>query len=289
MIRRTSNSVSLGIRSRAIRPAAVSGSYVWSPTGTQILFVAQHWIGDSLTLPDIFVVPADGSAPPVNLTNAPSEWHFQPQWSPDGTRIAFTTGFGIAVMNADASNAIQLTGGSDTSDSHPSWSPAGDRIAFQRLEGREQDGHIYVMNADGTGAVQLTNDSAFVDRSPLWSANGKSITFVRGAFGLSSSIFVMKLSDGTLTNISGTLPVDGPGVWSPDGRRVAFGSVNFFGAPGDIFAVNRHGSNLSNLTGTPTIFEFGPPSWSPNSKRIAFYVRDPEDWRRGDIFSIAVK
>jgi len=46
-----------------------------------------------------------------------------PTWSPDGSRIAFTSNrdgfFQIYLMNADGSNQVRI--GSDFSDACPSW------------------------------------------------------------------------------------------------------------------------------------------------------------------------
>ena len=58
---------------------------------------------------------------------------FSPSWSPDGTKIAFTSHMDdnreIYIMNADGSNQTRLTN-EPTGDFYPSWSPDGTRIAF---------------------------------------------------------------------------------------------------------------------------------------------------------------
>lgn len=75
----------------------------WSHDGKQITYT-----GDE----DIYVIKADGSGQPVNLTNSP-ETDAQPAWSPDGSKIAWLSGNGqnsnVFVMNADGSNILKLT------------------------------------------------------------------------------------------------------------------------------------------------------------------------------------
>ena len=56
-----------------------------------------------------------------------------PAWSPDGTKIAFTTdrdgNFEIYVMNADGTGQTRLTNNA-AADDEPAWSPDGSKIAF---------------------------------------------------------------------------------------------------------------------------------------------------------------
>ena len=84
--------------------------------------------------------------------------HLFPDWSPDGTRIAFHDGDGISTMNADGSGRKTLTRFLGGIFGGPSWSPDGQRIAFAR------SGGVYVVNADGSGAP--TQLSFGADSSP---------------------------------------------------------------------------------------------------------------------------
>lgn len=66
-------------------------------------------------------------------------------WSPDGSRIAFTSDFDIWLVNPDGTDAVQLTHVKDgRTASSPRWSPDGTRIAY------EQNGAIWMMDSDGS-------------------------------------------------------------------------------------------------------------------------------------------
>ena len=56
----------------------------WSPNGKWIAYTLQN----NNFNPDIFIIRADGSMPPVNISRHP-DLDFSPAWSPDGRRIAF--------------------------------------------------------------------------------------------------------------------------------------------------------------------------------------------------------
>jgi WD40 repeat protein len=114
----------------------------------------------------IYIIDADGS----DHTLLADEHIAGPcDWSPDGTKIAFSSQVGgtgeIYVMNADGSGKTNLTRTSTNWESDPDWSPDGTRIAFE--SGWDEDIDIYTMNPDGSEVAQVTHSRA-MDMDPDW-------------------------------------------------------------------------------------------------------------------------
>ncbi|MCA1831422.1 MAG: prolyl oligopeptidase family serine peptidase [Actinomycetota bacterium] len=91
----------------------------------------------------VFTVAADGSAGPVQLTKGDYE-NGAPAWSPDGTRVAFSSArhddwdidFARDIFVADASGGEpELLTSTDGGCESPSWSPNGRTIAYHFYPG----------------------------------------------------------------------------------------------------------------------------------------------------------
>ncbi len=118
----------------------------------------------------------NGGMEPLIVSSATD---FNPQFSPDGTRIAFASdrsGQGeIWIAQADGSKPVQLTHGPGRSQGTARWSPDGRWIAF---DSRRQDGHteVYVMDAAGSAPRRITFGPSN-DAIPFWSRDGKWLYF----------------------------------------------------------------------------------------------------------------
>jgi Tol biopolymer transport system component len=145
-----------------------------SPDGTQILFDQGTDVGF-----DIFSMAADGSAL-RQLTHTGQDYN--PSWSPDGTKIAFTRQDGpmesdIFTMAGDGTDVTRLTDdGNGRTNLDPIWSPDGTMIAF--IAGRTGGpGPVVVMDADGTNPTKLVSaDVLGVSWQPLLASPSKSST-----------------------------------------------------------------------------------------------------------------
>jgi Tol biopolymer transport system component len=205
----------------------------------------------------IFVVNPDGT----ELRRLTPEGSFDgaPVWSPDGSRILFTSGDDLYVMNSDGSGRTLLAEGDGFAAYR--WSPDGSMIAFVAVtvSGADVFEDLWVMNADGTNSRELASNAS----GPTWSPDGSSLAYFSSSLS-DPHVRVINL-DGTgdrrLTNdpVAAFQP-----AWSPDGSRIAIVTL---GAK-DLLLIHPDGTGLVNLT--PAGTDDDSPTWSPDGSRIAF-------------------
>ena len=123
-----------------------------SPDGTTIVF--DH-------LGNLFTVPITGG----DATQLTSGMAFdaQPRFSPDGSRIVFTSdrsgGQNVWVMSMDGSDTVQVTRGGSNRTESPDWSPDGDYIVASK--GGFRGGglpKLWLYHVDGGSGVQLVDE-----------------------------------------------------------------------------------------------------------------------------------
>lgn len=219
-----------------------------SPDGKTLVF---DLLGDLYLMP---ITGADGSDDlfPTKLTSGVT-WDMQPRFSPDGTRIAFTSdrkgksgraGDNIWTVQADGSDAQQISNETYRLVTGPAWTPDGKYIvARKHFTSRRSLGagemwlyHHAAAEANAFGGLQMTarsNDQKDVNE-PIFSPDGRYLYYSLDATSGNTfeydkdshaGIYAVKRLDRQTGETEHY--ISGPGgacrpTPSPDGKTIAF-------------------------------------------------------------------
>ena len=180
----------------------------------------------------------------------------------------------IFTMNPDGSEVKQLTTFVDSGGAAccASWSPNGRQLVFAAFPKGASTYQLWIMDADGSSQRQLLNDSNGFDLQPNFSPDGSQIVFNRFSSVFQGAIYRIR-ADGTgLTALVDFDPnpdiSDFNPVYSPDGRTIAFDSVDRSGLIYAVYVMNADGSNIRPLS--PPWLEAWMADWSPDGKKMIF-------------------
>jgi serine/threonine protein kinase/Tol biopolymer transport system component len=222
----TATNTPLPTLTRTPKPTSTS-TLVPSPTALGGGMGQIAYASDSSGVPNLWLMDADGSNA-VQLTDL-SQGACQPNWHPDGTKLAFTSpcpknqelysGSSIFVINADGSGLAPLFASVPGGDFNPTWSPDGKKVAFTSFRGGDIP-QIYVFDTVTNETVLISDEEGKLCQEPSWSPDGKYIVFSVGT----ANIRVMQ-ADGqnsflAARNVGADRNTDP--IWSPTGLAIVF-------------------------------------------------------------------
>jgi Tol biopolymer transport system component len=215
------------------RVAITKATVAWSPDGHSVVFTAPSG--------QLATVPASGGSPTVLISNPPGA---NPAFSPDGSMIAFDSGWDLYVANSDGSSPRQLLPSTPPSNNIeglpglPRWSHDGSQIAYG--EGRYQCGYSFIVcDAGGHPCT-----------SPWYTCAGTALVRVVVSDGTAESLLPLREAD-----------LENP-AWSPNDQWLVFNPVG-----GGIWRVRDDGTCLTRIAGDLRQTRAAPsdPVWRPDA------------------------
>jgi TolB protein len=222
---------------------------------------------------DVYVMNSDGTGR-RQLTSG-DQTDSDPDWSPDGERIAFTrkdpSGTHVYIMNSDGSGLEQITRG-QVDDHDVAWSPDASMLVFQRDLPTEDYSGLWIVGADGRGARDFTSQRHdFIEDQPDWSPDGRTIVFSAWSGDTDPGLMQVHTAraDGTHLRMLTTGPGDklAP-AWAPDGVRIAYAGSQ--GGGGLYLTTIRGSSAVLTRARRPIQNRVLTATWSPDGTKIAF-------------------
>ncbi|MBL8438556.1 Tol-Pal system beta propeller repeat protein TolB [Zoogloea sp.] len=168
---------------------------------------------------ELQIADADGQNAQTALVSR--EPIISPNWSPDGTRLAYVSFEAkkpVIYVHTLATGLRQVAANFRGSNSAPAWSPDGNRLAVVLT--KDGQSQLYSLNADGSGVRRLASSTG-IDTEPAWSADGAWIYFTSDRGG-SPQIYRIPSSGGDAQRVTYEGSYNVTPRPSSDGKNLAY-------------------------------------------------------------------
>ena len=145
-----------------------------------------------------------------------------PQWSPDGTRIAYVSferRKPIVFVHNLLDGTRTVLANFEGSNSAPSWTPDGKKLAIVLT--KDGTSNLYLIAVDGSGLVRLTSNQA-IDTEPNFSPDGKTILFTSDRAGSPQIYRIRADGQGEAERLTYEGTYNVTPRYSPDGKSFIF-------------------------------------------------------------------
>ncbi|HZI47478.1 MAG TPA: S9 family peptidase [Pyrinomonadaceae bacterium] len=181
-----------------------------------------------------------------------------PQWSPDGTRITYTT---RPTPRADdgalsdvwvvtvASGEKQKIAGDPAAADNARWSPDGKWIAFTGTPDRDpgpSTSFLYLYPADGGTPKQVTSKFDLSVGTPVWSRDGKTIYFSTNTLE-AIELYSADVASGGVKQLTSRGSATGITEISKDGKTIV-GTLSSPGQPTELYVTRLDFGSIKPLT-----------------------------------------
>jgi tricorn protease len=190
----------------------------WSPDGKRIAFVSDRSGEDEVWLVD------QAGGKPEQLTKGREGMKYAPEWSAEGTHIAFSDKDGkLFVVTLADRKVVEVADEARGLLRDYAWSPQGAYLAFSMTDENESSS-IHVWSA-ADGKVHRVTDELFNEESPAWDPEGEFLFYLSDReFAPQISTFEWNYATSRTTGIYAvTLKKDGKSPFPPESDEVTLG------------------------------------------------------------------
>lgn len=230
---------------------------------------------------DLWLMESDGSNP-IRLTSS-DDAEAMPSWSPDGTKLAFTSAVNqesvsdLCVINSDGTGLRNLTRTPDVAEIAPSWSPDGEQIAYGLWI--DDADRIHTMDSDGGRDRMIAGNGQW----PAWSPDGERILFSRDRGPTGPELWTVNRDGSGQAALTDSEHEPTEPSWSPDGSTIAFVAASGDADASDpvkwnedIFIMPTDGGKTLRLTSSAGN-DHWPPAWSPDGSQLVYTADGTEN------------